>query len=89
MSFERWSKRGNFGSLIQSLKLCTCESHFVKKNKRSPFEKVSSEFSQHRLPSVGLCQCHHACVLTLCFNVFNFYSIDSSVLFASTLTAKS
>jgi hypothetical protein len=34
MSFERWSDRGSYSSLIRSLKLFTCESRFIKKNKR-------------------------------------------------------
>jgi hypothetical protein len=40
ISFERWSKRGSFGSLVRSFKLCTCESRFIKKNKRSALKII-------------------------------------------------
>jgi hypothetical protein len=33
-------RASSFDSLVRSLKLCTCESRFVKKNKRSAFKNI-------------------------------------------------
>jgi hypothetical protein len=43
MSFKHWSERGNFGSLIRSLQLNTCESRFAKKKQKKCFEDNFSE----------------------------------------------